>query len=62
MKGPDASREADLRKTLTDLKAELLSDIHGRIREGRTDRTSEVVDQVEGSENDVREGLVIRSC
>ncbi len=57
MTGDDAVRTAELRRTLNELKARLQGDIHGRIRDGRTDRTIEVVDQAEGSENDVREGL-----
>jgi DnaK suppressor protein len=57
VRAADATRTADLRKTLADLKSDLLSDLHGRIREGRTDKTTEVVDQAEGSDNDVREGL-----
>lgn len=57
MTGSDEARTAELRKSLGELKSHLLRDIHGRIREGRTDRTSEVVDQAEDSENDVREGL-----
>lgn len=57
MTGDDAVRTAELRKTLSELKARLQRDIHDRIRDGRTDRSNEVVDQVEDSHTDVHVGL-----
>lgn len=53
----DSTRAAALRHRLTDLKSELLRDIHGRIRETRVDRATEVVDMVEDSDDDARQGL-----
>lgn len=57
MTGDDAVRTAELRKTLNELKARLQQDIHDRIRDGRTDRSNDVVDQVEDSHTDVHVGL-----
>ena len=53
----DSTRSAALRQRLTDLKSELLRDINGRIRETRVDRANEVVDLVEDSDDDARQGL-----
>ena len=55
--GRDSARTAALRLTLNDLKAELLRDVNGRIREHRADRPTDVVDHVEGSDDDARQGL-----
>jgi DnaK suppressor protein len=55
--GDDAGRTAELRNTLNELKARLQRDINDRIRDGRADRTNEVVDQVEDSHTDVQVGL-----
>jgi DnaK suppressor protein len=55
--GRDSARTASLRLTLNDLKAELLRDVQGRIRENRADRPTDVVDHVEGSDDDARQGL-----
>ena len=53
----DPVRTASLRLTLNGLKAELLRDLEGRIRETRADRPTDVVDHVEGSDDDARQGL-----
>jgi len=53
----NAAHTAELRQTLTDLRTELRRDINGRVRESRTDRSDGVVDQVEDSDDDVRQGL-----
>jgi DnaK suppressor protein len=55
--GNDAVRTAELRNTLGELKARLQRDIHARIRDSRADRSNEVVDQAEGSDNDVNVAL-----
>ena len=57
MTGRDPARTASLRRTLNDLKAELLLDVHGRIRETRADRPTDVGDHVEDSDDDARQGL-----
>ena len=55
--GDDAVRTAELRNTLSELKARLQRDLHDRMRDGRTDRSNEVVDQAEGSDTDVNVAL-----
>ena len=57
MSGNDAVRTAELRNTLGELKARLQRDIDARIRDGRADRSNEVIDQAEGSDNDVNVAL-----
>ena len=57
MTGRDPARTASLRLTLNDLKAELQRDVHGRIRESRADRPTDVGDRVEDSDDDARQGL-----
>ena len=53
----DAIRTAELRNTLSELKARTQRDIQDRMRDGRTDRSNEVVDQAEGSDADVNVAL-----
>ena len=57
MSGDDAARTVELRHTLSELKARLQRDIQDRMRDGRTDRSNEVVDQAEGSDADVNVSL-----
>ena len=57
MSGDDAARTVELRHTLSELKARLQRDIQDRMRDGRTDRSNEVVDQAEGSDADVNASL-----
>ena len=57
MTGSDTARNESLRLTLTSLKSELLRDVRWRIREGRADRFTGVVDQVEDSDDEARQGL-----
>jgi RNA polymerase-binding transcription factor DksA len=45
-----AARRAGLRQALTARRRDLLRGIHDRIREGRTDRSHEVGDEVENSD------------
>ena len=53
----DAARTASLRLTLNELKAELQRDVQGRMRDNRADRPTDVVDHVEDSDDDARQGL-----
>ena len=53
----DAVRTAELRHTLSELKTRLQREIQDRMRDGRTDRSTEVVDQAEGSDADVNVAL-----
>jgi len=55
--GRDPARTASLRRTLNDLRADLLRDVHGRIRETQADRPTDVGDHVEDSDDDARQGL-----
>ena len=55
--GDDADRIAELRNALNDQKARLKQEIRDRMRDGRTDRSNEVVDQAEGSDTDVNVAL-----
>lgn len=57
MSGNDAVRTLELRNTLSELKTRLQRDIQDRMRDGRTDRSNEVVDQAEDSDNDVNVSL-----
>jgi len=58
--GRDPARTASLQRTLNDLKADLLRDVHGRIRETRADRPTDVGDHVEDSDDDARQGLDLK--
>ena len=60
MTGRDPARTASLQRTLNDLKADLLRDVHGRIRETRADRPTDVGDHVEDSDDDARQGLDLK--
>ena len=53
----EAARTAELRKTLSAQKARLQREIDDRLRDGRSDRSTEVVDQAEDSDTDVQIGL-----
>jgi DnaK suppressor protein len=55
--GRNPVRTASLRRTLNDLRADLLRDVHVRIRETQADRPTDVGDHVEGSDDDARQGL-----
>ena len=57
MIGDDSARTTELRKTLSEQKTRLQRDIDDRIRDGRTERSTEVVDQVEDSDTDVHVAL-----
>jgi len=50
----EGARTAELRKTLLEQKARLQRDIDDRLRDNRTDRSTEVVDQAEDSDTDVQ--------
>jgi DnaK suppressor protein len=43
-------RSADLRQILSDRRLEIQEEVQGRIRDGRTDRSSEVRDDIEASD------------
>ena len=53
----EGTRTAELRKTLSAQKARLQREIDDRLRDGRSDRSTEVVDQAEDSDTDVQIGL-----
>lgn len=57
MTGSNPARTASLRRTLNGLRADLLRDVHGRIRETQADRPTGVGDLVENSDDDARQGL-----
>ena len=55
----NGSRDHELRKMLEDRRRELMHEVHGRIRDARTDITKErqVLDQGESSEVDIQEDI-----
>ena len=57
MRGRAATREADLRAALDARRRDLMRDIDGRIREGRTDRAHGAGDMIELSDADTQEDL-----
>jgi DnaK suppressor protein len=49
-----ATRNADLRYMLEMRRREVRDEVHSRIRDGRTDRTTEVRDELEHSDADIQ--------
>jgi DnaK suppressor protein len=49
-----AIRTADMREMLSARRRELQDDVRGRIRDGRTDRSTEVHDELEHSDADIQ--------
>jgi DnaK suppressor protein len=60
-KGMPDDRYADLRRLLDDRRREIMTEVHAKIRDVRTEggkgKTSEVFDQGESSESDIQEDI-----
>jgi DnaK suppressor protein len=57
MKKISKARAAELRQLLNSRRSDMQSQVHGRIRDARSDRTQEVVDDVENSDAGAQQAI-----